>query len=420
MSNLRRSKLKGWYEYYREICPVCNKSGGCMINEEGDTVVCIRVDSKTQFSKKFPSWIHHLTDKRKNAPKDEVSSAFIQGNEKANAEQLNEVYLKFLDCTWLIDSHYGHLTSESRRMSEAEINTRQYKSFPDKPWLTVREMENTTHSSNFVGVPGFFQNQFGWSISGQSGILIPYRNERNQITGFQTRTDIVPNVVVVDPGTLNGLQARVIEQPNLVQVMVEGEIIEECELEKGIGKMVTYGSDYGTVTLKQSQKYFWLSSANKENGTGAGNPLPVHVAVPTNQLKQWKSGELHRTNSVWITEGALKADIAAEHIQKVYDPEELVSVGSTVIAVPGVNTWRAAMPVLKEMGVQNVNIAFDIDAMRNPDVALHLKDLALELKKEGYSVNVAMWNEDDGKGIDDLFLSRKFCKLNPLFKKSVV
>jgi len=63
----------------------------------------------------------------------------------------------------------------------------------------------------------------------------------------------------------------------------------------------------------------------------------------------------------------------------MFDPEELVAVGSTVLVVPGVNTWRAIMPFLKRMGVRHVKISFYIDAMSNPYVGQYLKELVHEL-----------------------------------------
>lgn len=108
-------------------------------------------------------------------------------------------------------------------------------------------------------------------------------------------------------------------------------------MEVGQTEAVISGSESG-VKLVKGQRYFWLSSASKEDGTGAGDPLPVHVAVPTRQLNSWESSTLLKTNAVWITEGALKADIAVEHIIKVNKSEELEVIGSTFLAIPGVNT----------------------------------------------------------------------------------
>lgn len=100
---------------------------------------------------------------------------------------------------------------------------------------------------------------------------------------------------------------------------------------------------------------------------------------------------------MWITEGALKADIAAEHIERVYNPKELEELGSTILGIPGVNTWRALFPIFKQLRTKHVNIAIDMDAMGNPYVMQHLKELVIELKKQGYSADMCMWDEEERK-----------------------
>lgn len=65
MNTLRRTKMEGWFEYYREVCPICHKSGGCIRNEEGDVVGCIRVESKKVFSKNPLTYLHFLNEKQK-------------------------------------------------------------------------------------------------------------------------------------------------------------------------------------------------------------------------------------------------------------------------------------------------------------------------------------------------------------------
>lgn len=413
LSNLRRTKLKGWYEYYRETCPICHKRGGCMINEKGDTVVCIRNESSIEFSKNFQSWVHRLKEKRKTKPSDETIGDFIEGNKKATPDTLHKTYKGFIEATTLTDSHYNHLVKRS--MTDDEISIREFRSFPDKPWYTVKAVKEITGKEDFDGVPGFYKSKFGWNIAGRQGIMIPYRNEYNQIIGYQTRVDNPLNDVTVKPGSINGLQAVVKEQPNLVQILIEGEIIEEISLELGKTHMV-YRDGVGSVTLVKGQRYFWTSSANKLNGTGAGDPLPIHVAVPTDKLKTWEPGNLLKSSSVWITEGALKADIAVQHIPKIYDVEELDEIGTTFLATAGVNTWRYLMPILKNMGVKHVNIAFDMDAMEKPKVAYQLQQLAKELKKNNYTANLAMWNpENDQKGIDDILARKRIPKFKRLF-----
>lgn len=409
--------MKGWFEYYREVCPICNKSGGCMINDKGDTVVCIREESNIVFSTGLHSWVHRLKEKKKVHP---VTSGVVT-HPKAPAEILDMFYRILLQRTELNTPHIDHLTGAKRAMNSNEVTIRGYRSFPEKPWETVKRMLPNGSEKFPPGIPGFYRNEFGWSINGFQGILIPYRNHYNQIVGFQMRVDNPKNDVEINKGSIEYLNARVISQPNQVQIFLNGEMIVDKQMEIGEVETIQEGDHTGTVKLVKGQRYFWLSSSNRNDGTGAGSPLPVHVAVSTNMLKEWEDESnkhqkyiLHRANSVWITEGGLKADISAEHIEKVYSAEELSVIGSTVLAIPGVNTWRIAPSILEEMGVQRVNIAFDMDVMSNEKVQYQLKEFIVELKNQGYEVYLAIWNEHDGKGLDDVFINRRLPNLRKM------
>ncbi len=74
---------------------------------------------------------------------------------------------------------------------------------------------------------------------------------------------------------------------------------------------------------------------------------------------------MHQTKSVMITEGPMKADLIADLIPERFNKAELIEVGTAVLAIPGVNAWRITMPVLKDMGVENVYLAFDADLVEN-------------------------------------------------------
>jgi len=405
--------MDGWFELYRETCPICSKSGGCMINEKGDTVVCIREESKVVFSRNFQSWVHNLDNKKKvdlEGMKNKVKT-----NVKVPTSILDFMFRIMMEHTIVEDTHMEHLTHANRGMSETEIALRQYRSFPQKPWIVVKDIMQQTGYKRFSGIPGFYRNEFGWTIAGMPGILIPYRNQYNEIVGFQIRVDDAKNDVEINKQTAPYLKARVVKQPNLVQAFINGVQIWEKEMNVGETESVSVGAESGTVKLVKGQRYFWLSSASKEDGTGAGDPAPVHVAVPTSKLSKWKSNTLHKAKTVWVTEGALKADIAVEHIANVYTPTERLNVGSTFLAVPGVNSWRLLMPLLAEMEVKHVNIAFDMDVMTNHHVEFYLKELVMELKEKGYSANLVIWNEKDGKGIDDVFVNRRIPQLRKLF-----
>lgn len=410
---LRQTRLKDWYEVINETCPICNKSGGCLIHADGNRVVCIRVESKTVFSTKLRSWLHFLKEPR---PAIKQSENFIPTTPKAPVQQLQHVFGALLDCTNLKAAHFDHLSGASRGLNNHEIEQRQYRTFPDKPWATIKSLTDYVDESAFEGVPGFYKNQYGWTIKGYKGLMIPYRNEFNQVTGFQVRLDDPGFKTVIEGTFQDKVTATIIEKPNLVQVKVNGEVNREVRMELDDHIEFMENGNYGRVYLKKGQRYFWLSSANKDKGTGAGNPLPVHIAVPSTKLKDWDEGTPHQTESVWITEGALKADIAVEHMERLYRGGLLKDGESspTFIGLPGVETWFNVLDVLKNMKTKRVTIAYDMDMLSNVQVLRAVKEFIGTLKEKGYEVRLAMWNEEDGKGIDDSLINGKFPQVRNL------
>lgn len=134
-------------------------------------------------------------------------------------------------------------------------------------------------------------------------------------------------------------------------------------------------------------RYLWLSSS-REGGPGSG--APVHVPLSLD--------DGHDLERVRLTEGPLKADSAT-----CLDPDRLLTLG-----VPGVQTWRAALPALEALGARIVQLAFDADWRTNRHVARALLDAADGLEVAGYSVAIETWTTDgDGnpKGIDDLLVT---------------
>lgn len=128
-------------------------------------------------------------------------------------------------------------------------------------------------------------------------------------------------------------------------------------------------------------KYTWLSSS-RHDGPGPGNQ--VHVPM--------FAGE---TTTIRITEGELKADIAT------------VLSGVLTLSVPGVSSWRQALPALGEYGTKTVMLAFDADAAEILNVARALGLTTNALLEKGYTVELETWDIKDGKGIDDLLATGK-------------
>jgi hypothetical protein len=423
---MRRTRIPGWYEFYRTACPICGKVGGCITNEDGGMVACIRVESPHPFSKNsaLPSFLHFMKEGKRHRVDTRNVEPFEQSLPKAEVGTLHAVYSALLDCLSLTDEHYAHLTSPSRGLSDEVVRIRQYKSLPARTTQVVRDMSEWLGMDDFSGVPGFYEQKTVsgsafWAIAGMEGILIPYRDQRNRIIGFQYRIDNPPNDVVVDSVSSFFKQEAIqvkLTQPNRVLVAYEGEVLFDDVVKEGVSQPIVKGfKTVCYVRLKKGNRYFWLSSANKPKGTGVGNPAPVHVAVPSDELATWQRGTLRKAHTVWVSEGALKCDIAADLVKKLYSPEEWSDVGTTFLALPGVNAYRLVFPILQEMGVRQVNLAFDMDAARNPHVQKAMIEFVKELKTQRYQVRLALWNEEH-KGIDDLFLHSRlpqFHTLNP-------
>lgn len=146
-----------------------------------------------------------------------------------------------------------------------------------------------------------------------------------------------------------------------------------------------WGIQIRTDDRSKGRKYCWLSSAGREKGTKA--TAVYHVAVPT-KLVNTKNVP----KRVWITEGPLKGDYAAEQM------------GETFICVPGVNAWKRTgiVEVLVRNKVREVIICYDADAAINIYVAEAAYKLYNALRSEGIQVQFAWWEIEKGKGIDDL------------------
>lgn len=122
-------------------------------------------------------------------------------------------------------------------------------------------------------------------------------------------------------------------------------------------------------------RYSYLSSVTHK---GPGPGAQVHVPI-------WK-GSLGDT--VRLTEGELKAEIAT------------MRSGMLSLSIPGVSNYRPAIPILKELSVKTVRLAFDQDSRTNPHVARALENVTNALRTEGFVVERETW-DPKYKGIDD-------------------
>lgn len=129
-------------------------------------------------------------------------------------------------------------------------------------------------------------------------------------------------------------------------------------------------------TADGQSRYCYVSSA-KHGGAGPGAPphVSLGVAAPVDLVR--------------LTEGELKSDVATA-----------LSGVPTIGAGAGVASWRACLPVLRELGAKTVRVAFDGDARTNKTVAAALLACVEALPDEGFAVELERW-PDQYKGIDD-------------------
>lgn len=130
-----------------------------------------------------------------------------------------------------------------------------------------------------------------------------------------------------------------------------------------------------------NQRYNWFSSTNGELGCGSGTPY--HLSQPA---------ELDSGRALFVTEGIKKADRVSSTLR------------ANVIAVPGVSVWREAIEVIQRIHpAKGVIIAWDGDYRYNEWVSQSLEGITSTLQADGIWVRKAVWKEEDGKGIDDVF-----------------
>lgn len=140
--------------------------------------------------------------------------------------------------------------------------------------------------------------------------------------------------------------------------------------------MMIIGIRIRHTEASSTNRYSWVSSKGKPDGCGGA---PLHVAIPVHCTD---------TSTVIITEGEIKANIAADKL------------GRPVISVPGVTITEGVVPLLEQLGAATVWIAYDSDAASKPAVAQAEQRLIRKLADRGFAVRRLSW-PSHFKGIDD-------------------
>lgn len=331
-------------------CPLCGAHKGCSYNDY--VILCKNVTSdKPAQGGVVRTWIHYRDDapapdrsrsRRSSPPRTgrqrskrrhpSVATHTVRVP-KAPIWRRHRVYCRLIQALSL--EREDHQRLRDRGLSDEAIRKAGFRTLPLRDRSTFVNAAAGEHhpSTELAGVPGFYWNQTTdeWKLGGFSGTLIPVMDDHQRISACMIR---------LRPG-----------DPNV--------------------------DDFG--------KYTWMSSnpkPDKGRFGGASSGAPTHVAHPVS---------LETEKVLWLTEGALKATVAA-HLS-----------GYRFLGVAGTSAWRQALPLIGTYEPQGVVVAYDADLVTNEHVREAAKNLAAALLQDGWSVALAFWPLDVAKGIDDLY-----------------
>lgn len=238
----------------------------------------------------------------------------------ADIDVRNNTYTEMLDLLALSSTHREAL--KARGLDDSQIDHLGYKSVPrDRKQLCSSLLQR---GCILEGVPGFFKDKQGhWTLNVfGTGIFVPFRDGFGRIQFMQIRTDI---------------------------------------------------------PKEDGQRYFALSSAGKDHGSGARTWVHARKGP-----KGWKE--------VIITEGALKADVAS------------MLSGESFLAVAGVGNIGDLPRALHDLylygGLEKAYLCYDMDKKQNSRVLEGEEKIKIMLDSLRIPYQTIEWDGAE-KGIDD-------------------
>lgn len=334
-------------------CPVCGKDKPCLAFPsplQPREVVCSRVASE-DWVEGLQGWRHHLEPGQQAHSPAAPLAPRKREIPKAAPELLDEVWNRARELSNPLDGrrHLPLFMNARRGMTATQVKARGY--FPwldladryaegyrregDSRWLLPARLV-AEFGEKLYQVPGFGQrikDGQPWA-AGWSGIFLPCRDPLGSIVGGQ----VMP---------------------------------------------------FEAIRRKHGAPKYATLSAGKLIGAEAGHLL--HCARPTG------FGATSDASRVWLTEGLLKADIAADLL------------GETVLGAAGQKFEEEALAdYLRALQPSEVVIALDYDAPESSAAAKTekvRKTLGDQLLELGYQVSIACWKPEQGKGLDDLLLA---------------
>ena len=103
----------------------------------------------------------------------------------------HEVYCAMLRHLHLSDKHRNNL--HDRGLSDIRIERNVYRSLPSDEQSRVFLAGMLADFYSLDGIPGFHRHKGRWTVAGQPGLLIPFRDKDGMIQGIQIRLDSAEN-----------------------------------------------------------------------------------------------------------------------------------------------------------------------------------------------------------------------------------
>lgn len=325
----------------RNPCPVCGRQKWpCYQTATREVAYCESVTSDA--TDKQGLYRHFLVERTEWKPRPALKIVKLAAPPPAYAspEHLDFVYGSLLARLDLSPERRERL--RARGLYDHQLFGLNYRDTPTKE--ESEELAEDLAHLGLEGVPGFHRRGGRWRLAGcYPGFFVPYCDAQGRIRGLSYRLD------------------------------------KPLTDEKG----------------KVTSKYLWLSSdpeAKYEDGRqkfpgGTRVRVPLHFARP--EL-------IPASSDVYLTEGSLKAQVAAELL------------GVPIIGAAGVTQWGESFAerFKSRFPGKRAVVAYDADWRTNRDVRRALEKLMASLRDAGVHYVVCSWPEyPQAKGLDDMALA---------------
>lgn len=230
------------------------------------------------------------------------------------------------------------------------------------------------------GFPGAYIDESGnWTFAGPSGIIFPMYDVNGNIFRFRIRMDFLDiqrNLNII------GDKASFTYNGENYVVSMKGVFLSEG------GKLIRMDDD----TCGRRGKYRTLSSYAPDKVTGKNVYKCGTRSANEASLYVSKDDEMRLC---YIVEGEPKS-IYTNFMTK-----------APVLSVPGVNSYdilfrNGIIDAMVEKGTKMFVVAYDADKATNQMVLDFEKRLVDALKEKNLTVAIADWDQEKGKGLDDL------------------